>query len=71
MTAPRASVNVARATMLILRGSPALSSFRLQKLLADLQAAGLPARAVAAEFCHLVELAPGEYEILRGPTAEA
>ena len=45
--------------MLILRGSPALSSFRLQKLLADLQAAGLPARAVAAEFCHLVELAPG------------
>jgi phosphoribosylformylglycinamidine synthase len=45
--------------MLILRGSPALSTFRLQKLLADLQAAGLPVRAVAAEFQHLVALAPG------------
>ncbi len=41
--------------MLILRGSPALSSFRLQKLLADFSAAGLPARAVSAEFVHLVE----------------
>jgi len=51
------------------RGSPALSSFRLQKLLADLQAAGLPARAVAAEFCHLVELAPGATELI--PTGMA
>src|SRR5581483_4925323 len=42
--------------MLILRGSPALSSFRLQKLLQDLTAAGLPARAISAEFVHLVEL---------------
>ncbi len=42
--------------MLILRGSSALSDFRLQKLLQDLTAAGLPARAVAAQFVHLVEL---------------
>jgi len=41
--------------MLILRGSPALSSFRLQKLLDGLVAAGLPARAVGAEFVHVVE----------------
>jgi phosphoribosylformylglycinamidine synthase len=43
--------------MLILRGSPALSPFRLQKLLADLVAAGLPARAVSAQFVHLAEVA--------------
>ena len=43
--------------MLILRGSPALSPFRLQKLLADLVAAGLPARAVSAAFVHVVEVA--------------
>ena len=43
--------------MLILRGSPALSSFRLQKLLADLTAAGLPAKAVGAQFVHVVETA--------------
>ena len=43
--------------MLSLRGSPALSPFRLQKLLDDLVAAGLPVRAVAAEFVHLAELA--------------
>ncbi|MGA3006869.1 MAG: phosphoribosylformylglycinamidine synthase [Opitutaceae bacterium] len=42
--------------MLILRGSPALSQFRLQKLLQDLAATGLPARAVSAEFVHLVDL---------------
>ncbi len=41
--------------MLILRGSPALSSFRLAKLLQDLTSAGLPAVAVSAEFVHLVE----------------
>ena len=44
-------------TMLILRGSPALSQFRLQKLLQDLNAAGAAARAVAAEFVHVVEVA--------------
>jgi phosphoribosylformylglycinamidine synthase len=43
--------------MLILRGSPALSPFRLQKLLSDLTAASLPARAVSAEFVHVAEVA--------------
>ncbi|MSU64797.1 MAG: phosphoribosylformylglycinamidine synthase [Opitutus sp.] len=42
--------------MLILRGSSALSEFRLQQLLQDLTAAGLPARALSAQFVHLVEL---------------
>ncbi|MFZ5493944.1 MAG: phosphoribosylformylglycinamidine synthase [Verrucomicrobiota bacterium] len=42
--------------MLILRGSPALSQFRIQKLLADLVSAGLPARALTAEFVHLAEI---------------
>jgi len=42
--------------MLIFRGSPALSDFRLKKLLQDLTAAGLPARALSAEFVHVVEL---------------
>jgi phosphoribosylformylglycinamidine synthase len=42
--------------MLTLRGSPALSNFRLQKLLQDLSSAGLPAQALAAEFVHVVEL---------------
>src|SRR4051812_34973748 len=37
-------------TMLTLRGSPALSSFRLQKLLQDLKTAGLPVRDVSAHF---------------------
>jgi len=41
--------------MLILRGSPALSSFRLAKLLQDLTSTGLPAIAVSAEFVHIVE----------------
>ena len=44
------------STMLILRGSPALSEFRLNKLLNDLVAAGLPVRAVSAEFVHVAEL---------------
>ena len=43
--------------MLTLRGSPALSPSRLQKLLADFAAAGLPVRAASADFVHLVELA--------------
>ncbi|MEO5959773.1 MAG: phosphoribosylformylglycinamidine synthase, partial [Opitutaceae bacterium] len=41
--------------MLILRGSPAFSHFRLQKLFQELTAAGLPVRQIAAEFVHLVE----------------
>ncbi|HEY4246981.1 MAG TPA: phosphoribosylformylglycinamidine synthase [Lacunisphaera sp.] len=54
--------------MLTLRGSPALSTFRLQKLLQDLVAAGIPARAVGAEFIHIVEttgeLDAGQREVL-------
>ncbi len=42
--------------MLTLRGSPALSNFRLQKLLQDFVAAGLSARALGAEFVHVVEV---------------
>ncbi|MES1167016.1 MAG: phosphoribosylformylglycinamidine synthase, partial [Pseudomonadota bacterium] len=43
--------------MLILRGSPALSPFRLAKLLQDLTSAGLPACALNAEFVHVVDVA--------------
>ncbi len=43
--------------MLILRGSPALSAFRLQKLVQDLHAAGVPVRALAADFIHVAEIA--------------
>ena len=45
--------------MLILRGAPALSEFRLRKLVQDLNAAGVPARDVATQFIHAVELLPG------------
>ena len=54
--------------MLILRGSSALSPFRLQKLLEDLKSAGVPARAVSAQFVHLAEiegeLTPAEHRVL-------
>jgi phosphoribosylformylglycinamidine synthase len=54
--------------MLTLRGSPAFSASRLQKLALDLGAAGLPVRAIAAEFVHLVELhhalSPAELGVL-------
>ncbi|HEY0946935.1 MAG TPA: phosphoribosylformylglycinamidine synthase [Opitutaceae bacterium] len=54
--------------MLILRGSPALSPFRLQKLLDGFIACGLPARAVSAEFVHLAEvsaeLTPDQQHVL-------
>ena len=43
--------------MLILRGSPALSAFRLAQLLQDVVAAGVPAVALSAEFVHVVDLA--------------
>ena len=36
--------------MLILRGTPALSDFRLQKLSSDFKAAGLSVASVYAEF---------------------
>ena len=42
--------------MLILRGTPALSDFRLQKLTSDFKAAGLPVATVYAEFLHVVDL---------------
>ena len=45
------------APMLILRGSPALSPFRLQKLCQDLTTAGLPVESLSAEFVHVVDLA--------------
>jgi phosphoribosylformylglycinamidine synthase len=54
------------STMLILRGSPAFSQFRIQKLLQDLNAAGLAVRAIAAEFVHVAEVS-GE---LSGPQRE-
>jgi phosphoribosylformylglycinamidine synthase len=54
--------------MLILRGSPALSQFRLQKLLEGLVAGGLPARALSAAFVHVAEidgdLSPAQHAIL-------
>ncbi len=54
--------------MLILRGSPALSTFRLQKLLDGLDGAGLPIRALSAEFVHIVDttidLTPAAHAVL-------
>lgn len=54
--------------MLILRGSPALSPFRLQKLLQDLVAAGVPVRALSADFVHLAatreDLPPADVALL-------
>jgi phosphoribosylformylglycinamidine synthase len=42
--------------MLILRGAPALSDFRLQKLLKGLSSAGIPAKGLHAEFVHIADL---------------
>lgn len=54
--------------MIILRGSPALSDSRLQKLLADFQAQNLPVTQVSADFIHVVDesecLAEKEQEVL-------
>lgn len=41
--------------MLKLRGAPALSEFRLQKLLSDLQSQSLPVQALYAEYLHVAE----------------
>jgi phosphoribosylformylglycinamidine synthase len=49
--------SIAFPAMLILRGSPALSPFRLAKLLQDLTAGGVPAVALTAEFVHVVDTA--------------
>lgn len=42
--------------MEILRGSPALSAFRVNKLLARFQAANLPVSTIYAEYVHFAEL---------------
>lgn len=42
--------------MEILRGSPALSAFRINKLLARFQAAGLPVHNIYAEYVHFADL---------------
>ncbi|MBL9214252.1 MAG: phosphoribosylformylglycinamidine synthase [Opitutaceae bacterium] len=42
--------------MLILRGSPALSPFRLARLRQELVAAGLAVREITADFVHVAEL---------------
>lgn len=66
--------------MIILRGSAALSDFRLQKLLQDFTKAGLLVKGIYAEFTHIVKvsrpLTSEESEILSktlqyGPTREA
>ncbi len=41
--------------MLILHGAPALSEFRVQKLLKDLASAGIPATGLSTEFVHVAE----------------
>ena len=45
--------------MLILRGAPALSEFRIKKLQQDLNVAGIPAREIATQFIHVIELVTG------------
>ena len=42
--------------MLILRGAPALSDFRVQKILARCQQAQLPVTNVYAEYAHFADL---------------
>ncbi len=42
--------------MEILRGSPALSAFRINKLLARFQAAGLRVHNIYAEYVHFADL---------------
>ncbi len=54
--------------MIILRGAPSHSLFRLQKLQASLSAAGLPVKSVYAEYLHAAEiegeLTADEHEVL-------
>ena len=40
----------------IVRGAPALSDFRTEKLLQRLQGAGLPVAEVYAEYMHFVDV---------------
>ncbi len=68
LDAPLMLGNIALPTMLILRGAPALSDFRVQKLRQELISAGVPVRGLATAFVHLVEtdadLAPAEQSVL-------
>ena len=41
--------------MIILRGAPSHSEFRLQKLVDDLSSADLPVKSVYAEYLHVAE----------------
>ena len=41
--------------MIILRGAPSHSEFRLQKLVGDLNSADLPVKSVHAEYLHVAE----------------
>lgn len=45
-----------RLMMEILRGSPALSAFRINKLLARFQAANIPVSTIYAEYVHFADL---------------
>ena len=42
--------------MIILRGAPSHSEFRLQKLVSELKAADLPVQGLYAEFAHAAEI---------------
>ncbi|MEY3775427.1 MAG: Phosphoribosylformylglycinamidine synthase, partial [Verrucomicrobiota bacterium] len=68
LDAPLMLGNIALPTMLILRGAPALSDFRVQKLRQELISAGVPVRGLATAFVHLVEtdadLTPAEQSVL-------
>ena len=54
----REVLNVA-CVMIILRGAPSHSEFRLQKLVSELQACELPVRGMYAEFIHAAETKSG------------
>ena len=49
--------------MLILRGAPALSEFRIKQLLKNCQTAALPVTDIYAEFVHFADLAAGGSEL--------
>lgn len=52
----RPGASKTRLMMEILRGSPALSAFRITKLLARFQAADLPVSNIYAEYVHFADL---------------
>lgn len=51
----RAEVLNVACVMIILRGAPSHSEFRLQKLVSELQACELPVRGMYAEFVHAAD----------------